>query len=123
MAYERYLPVRDARAAMLLEEFLALRTRFPSTGPTVMAAIWGGPPARVDEDGAARLSREHVEAIARDLQSRDELWLHAAYAREQEHIGGVLDEAGVVEGFALLQTFFESAASVGADAVISWQYR
>jgi hypothetical protein len=87
------------------------------------AALWGGPPAHVGADGLATLPARVVASIASELRDRDEAWLSAAYAREREHISAVLDQASVVECYALLRTFFTSAAASSSDVVIGWEYR
>jgi hypothetical protein len=88
--------------------------------PVTVAPLWGGPPAIVDARGVARLAHPMVDAIARELETHDEAWLRAAYAREREHVGGVLPENDVVECHALLRRFFTAATG---DVSISWEYR
>jgi hypothetical protein len=87
------------------------------------AALWGGPPAHVDADGLATLPAPVVARVASELRDRDEAWLSAAYVREREHIGDVLDQESVLQCYALLRKFFASAAASGSAVVIRWEYR
>jgi hypothetical protein len=118
-----FLPSRgDQRIATTaaLENLIEGRSR---SEPLALSAIWGGPPARSDSNGLARLTAEMVETIALELEHHEEAELRAAFARERQHVGSVLDEKAAVECFQLLRDFFASAAKAGHDVTIGWEYR
>ncbi len=90
--------------------------------PLVLAAVWGGPPAVVDERGVARLSSDDVAEVAAELASRDEADLRAAFHRERACLATWVEEDTVVEWYALLHRYFAAAAATARGMAICWEY-